>query len=226
MSYLYDLWLDRGGTFTDVLVRERASGRTWSGKVPSEGTSIPQAMRRLLGLPSDAALPPCDVRIGTTLVTNLLLEDKGERAALLINEGLEDLLRIGDQARDDLFDLRVAHRRPPLERVVGLRVRRDAEGRPLVLLDEGQVRRVLQDLRGEGVRSVGVALLHAGLEGSDEATVEAIARELGFGHVVCSHRLAPRANLLERATTVALDARLTPVLRRWLLALQGALPGV
>ena len=110
MTYVYDLWLDRGGTFTDVLVRARATGRSWSGKVPSEGTDVPRAIRRLLGLPERAPLPPCDVRIGTTLVTNLVLEDEGERAALLVNQGLEDLLRIGDQARGDLFDLRVAPR--------------------------------------------------------------------------------------------------------------------
>ncbi len=224
MSYLFDLWLDRGGTFTDVVVWERASGRTWSGKVPSEGTSIPEAIRRLLGVPAGAEMPACDVRIGTTLVTNLVLEGKGEPAALLLDEGFEDLLRIGDQARDDLFDLRVAARRPPVARTVGLRGRRDAEGRPVVPLDEGHARRVLEDLRDEGVYSLGVALLHAGVEGADERAVEAIARSMGFRYVVCSHRLAPNAPLLERATTVALDARLTPVLRRWLDGLREALP--
>ena len=143
----WEFWIDRGGTFTDIVAR-RPDGGLLTHKLLSENPerypdAAVQGIRDLLGLGPDAAIPDGAidaVKMGTTVATNALLERKGERVLLLITEGFGDLLRIGYQTRPRLFDLHI--RRPELlyERVAEVPERLDAEGAVVRPLDEGAVR--------------------------------------------------------------------------------------
>ncbi len=223
--YDLDLWLDRGGTFTDAVVRERESGRVRIAKVPSEGHGLLETLRALLSLEGSASIPRCDLRLGTTLVTNLALEGEGAPAALLTTEGFADLIRIGDQAREDLFSLEPKGPRPLLERVEEVSARRGADGALLSPLREAEVRASLRRLREEGFEALAVVLLHGADFPDEEARIGRWARGEGFSHVALSHEVAAAGRFLERLAVAALDARWTPALRRWLRELRRAMPG-
>ena len=120
----WQFFVDRGGTFTDCIGRDPASGTLSVVKVPSSDDAPLIGIRRLLGLPDGAAIPPCELRLGTTLGTNALLERRGARSALLLTRGFGDLLELGDQTRPELFALEIK-RPPPLpERVLEVEIGR------------------------------------------------------------------------------------------------------
>ena len=220
----FEVWIDRGGTFTDCLGRG-PDGTLRIAKVPSDDLSPLRGIEALLGVPEDAPLPPCDVRIGTTVATNALLERRGTPTALLTQEGLEDLLLIGDQTRPALFDLR-ARRPPPLAHASrGLGARIDPNGRMLVPLDHDALARTLEALQAEGIEALAIALMHADRYPALEATVADAASRAGFRQVTASHEVSAEPGLLARAQTAVVDAYLTPGLRRYVVELEGRLPG-
>ena len=108
----WEFWIDRGGTFTDC-IGLAPDGRLHVAKILSSDRAPVEGIRRILGVPDDAPLPPCRVKLGTTVATNALLERRGARTLLVTSEGLGDLLRIGTQERPELFDLAI-RRAPPL----------------------------------------------------------------------------------------------------------------
>jgi 5-oxoprolinase (ATP-hydrolysing) len=218
-------YVDRGGTFTDCIGRNPRSGELSVVKVPSSDEAPLIGIRRLLGLGDAAAIPPCEVRLGTTLGTNALLERRGARSALLLTRGFGDLLTLGDQTRPDLFALRITRPEPLPERVLEIDARLDASGEVLVRPDLEALGRELVALRSTGIDSLGIAVLNDYRSGLLEAELAELARGVGFSHVATGYEVAPGIGYLARASSVALDAYLTPLLKRYLSSLRAALPG-
>ncbi|RYI19455.1 MAG: 5-oxoprolinase, partial [Acetobacteraceae bacterium] len=226
----WEFWIDRGGTFTDVVGRA-PDGRLVTAKLLSENPerypdAAVQGIRDCLGLSADAVIPDgaiAAVKMGTTVATNALLERKGERVALLITAGFGDLLRIGTQARPALFDLDI--RRPDLvyERVFEVPGRLDAEGVEVRPLDEGAVREALAAAKDAGIAAVAVALMHGHVNPAHEARVGDLAKEAGFSQVSLSHQVSRLAKLVPRGDTTVVDAYLSPILRRYVAQVEGAL---
>ena len=223
----WEFWIDRGGTFTDVVARA-PDGRLITHKLLSEnperyGDAAVQGIHDILGTeaPGDGAIAA--VKMGTTVATNALLERKGEAVLLLITEGFGDLLRIGYQTRPRLFDLHI--RRPDLlySRVAEVAERLDAGGGVIRPLQEAQVRRALQAAHDAGLRAVAVAFLHGYLNPVHEVRVGEMAREMGFTQVSLSHQASRLAKLVGRGDTTVADAYLSPILRRYVDQVQGAL---
>lgn len=174
------------------------------------------ATRLLLGIGLQDRLPALQVRLGTTKATNALLTRRGEPTALLVTAGFEDLLTIGYQDRPELFVTRIVKRPSLVDVVVGVRERLDASGRVLISIDDEQVRGVLQGIAERGIRSIAICLLHSTCNPTHELRVEAIAREMGFDFVRCSHQVAPVIQAVARGETTVVDAYLTPVVRDYL----------
>lgn len=221
----WQFFVDRGGTFTDCIARDPASGALTTVKVPSSDDAPLLGIRQLLGLAADAPIPPCEVRLGTTLGTNALLERRGARSALLVTRGFGDLLQLGDQTRPELFALRIERPRPLPERVLELDARLDADGAVVARPDLSRLRGELEALRESGIDSLGIAVLNDYRAGVLEAPLADLAQSVGFAHVATGYEVSPAIGYLARASTVALDAYLTPLLQGYLGKLRAALPG-
>lgn len=229
----WQFWIDRGGTFTDIVARDPA-GRLSTAKLLSENPgryrdAAVAGIRACLGLPPEAPIPPGTVeavKMGTTVATNALLERRGERVLLLVNRGFADLLRIGNQARPRLFDLNV--RLPDLlhERVAEIGGRMAVDGTELEPLDEAGARAALRAAFAEGIRAVAVLLMHAWAHPAHEIRLGEIAREEGFTQVSLSHQASPLPRIVPRGDTTVVDAYLSPILRRYVEQVAGELPGV
>ncbi len=226
----WEFWIDRGGTFTDIVAR-RPDGSLATLKLLSENPeryadAAVQGIRDLMGLPDGAPLPDAAidaVKMGTTVATNALLERKGERVLLLITQGFRDLLRIGYQTRPRLFDMEI--RRPALlyETVAEVPERLDADGAIVTPLDEPAVRLALAAAHADGIRSVAIAFMHAYLNPEHESRVADIAGAMGFTQVSPSHRVSRLIKLVGRGDTTVVDANLSPILRRYVGQIAGAL---
>ena len=227
----WSFWIDRGGTFTDVI--GRAPDRTLhTAKLPSASAlyadAAVEAMRRLMGVAADAPFPAEHVeaiKMGTTVATNALLERKGARTLLIATEGFGDALNIGDQARPDLFALDIHKPEPLHAAVIEAHERLDAHGGVLIALGEGLLAERLAKARAEGFVSVAIAFLHADLNPAHELSAGALARAAGFEHVTLSHEVSPLPRWVPRARTAVIDAYLTPVLRAYVDQLAGAVGG-
>ena len=227
----WSFWIDRGGTFTDVI--GRAPDRTLhTAKLPSASAlyadAAVEAMRRLMGVAADAPFPAEHVeaiKMGTTVATNALLERKGARTLLIATEGFGDALNIGDQARPDLFALDIHKPEPLHAAVIEAHERLDAYGGVLIALGEGLLAERLAQARAEGFVSVAIAFLHADLNPAHELSAGALARAAGFEHVTLSHEVSPLPRWVPRARTAVIDAYLTPVLRAYVDQLAGAVGG-
>jgi 5-oxoprolinase (ATP-hydrolysing) len=226
----WEFWIDRGGTFTDIVARA-PGGALSTHKLLSENPeryrdAAVQGIRDVLGLGAADALPDGAIRavkMGTTVATNALLERKGEQVLLLINQGFGDLLRIGYQSRPDLFELNI--RRPDLLycEVAEVAGRLDAEGGEVTPLDEAAARQALRASFDRGVRAVAIALLHGYLNPEHEARLAAIARDIGYEQISVSHEVSRLAKLVGRGDTTVVDAYLSPILRRYVRQVSDAL---
>jgi 5-oxoprolinase (ATP-hydrolysing) len=218
-------WVDRGGTFTDCIGQAPGTGALRVTKVLSSDDAPLRGIRAILGLREDEPIPPCELRMGTTLGTNALLEHKGRPCALAITRGFGDLLEIGDQSRPEIFAVPI-ERPPPLHAaVLELDARLAPDGQLLARPDPAALRGQLRALRAEGLRSLAVVVLHAYRDGALEQEVAALARAEGFEHVSCSHEVSAEVGLLARGDTTVVDAYLTPLLQDYLEGLCRALPG-
>ncbi|MCB1330003.1 MAG: hydantoinase B/oxoprolinase family protein, partial [Maritimibacter sp.] len=230
VSGQWEFWIDRGGTFTDVVARA-PDGGIETAKLLSENPehyrdAAVEGIRRCLGLAPGAPIPDAAIRavkMGTTVATNALLERKGERVLLVITEGFGDLLRIGTQARPDLFALQI--KRPELlyECVVEARERRDADGNVITDLDEAALDRALRAARADGIEAVAIAFLHAHIAPDHEVRAAALARDAGFTQISTSHEVSRLAKLVGRGDTTVVDAYLSPILRRYVAEVEAAL---
>ncbi len=226
----WEFWIDRGGTFTDVVGRS-PDGRLVTAKLLSENPerypdAAVQGIRDCLGLGSDQPITDgaiAAVKMGTTVATNALLERKGERVALLITKGFGDLLRIGTQARPALFDLNI--RRPDLlyEQVFEIPGRLDAEGAEVRPLDRETVAQALATAHAAGIRAVAIAMIHGHVNPDHEVAIGQMAAETGFTQISLSHQVSRLAKLVARGDTTVVDAYLSPILRRYVAQVEGAL---
>jgi len=218
----WHFWIDRGGTFTDLVARDPA-GRLHTRKLLSENPgryadAAVAGIRALLGLGATEPIPPAAiaaVKMGTTVATNALLERRGARTLLLINRGFADLLRIGNQARPRLFDLDIRLPSMLYERVAEVDGRVGVDGTEISALDEAAVLAVLDAAKADGIEAVAIALIHAWKFPAQEQRLGELARAAGFAQVSLSHQASPLLRLVPRGDTTVADAYLSPVLRRY-----------
>ncbi|MEL7461405.1 MAG: hydantoinase B/oxoprolinase family protein [Pseudomonadota bacterium] len=227
---MWQFWVDRGGTFTDIVGR-RPDGGFVTTKVLSENPeqyrdAAVHGIRQLLGLSPGAPIEPGTieaVKMGTTVATNALLERKGDRTLLLITKGFGDVLRIGYQARPKLFDLKIDLPELLYDRAVEIPERLDADGHVITPLDEDAARTALRAAKADGIDAVAVAFMHGYLNPDHETRVAAIAAEEGFGQISVSHQVSPLMKLVARGDTTVVDAYLSPILRRYVDQVAGEL---
>jgi 5-oxoprolinase (ATP-hydrolysing) len=218
----WQFWIDRGGTFTDVVAR-RPDGALLTHKLLSDNPeryrdAAIQGIRELLGLARDEAIRDAAidaVKMGTTVATNALLERKGERAVLVATQGFGDALRIGYQNRPKLFDRHIVLPEQLYERAIEAAERVTAEGEILTALDGEGLRAELQAAYAAGIRSAAIVFLHGYRFPEHERRAAQIARELGFTQVSASHQVSPLMKLVSRGDTTVVDAYLSPILRRY-----------
>ncbi|KQZ73477.1 5-oxoprolinase [Sphingopyxis sp. Root214] len=214
----WHIWIDRGGTFTDVVARSPA-GAVVTTKYLSEDPARPGdaavgAIRDLTGAGA-GALPPLAVRMGSTVATNALLERKGEPTLLAITRGFGDALTIGYQDRPELFARRLDRIPPPHAAVAEIIERVGPGGDILTPLDEEQARTALQDARERGLTSIAIVLMHGYRYPAHEARLAAIARGTGFTQISTSHDVSALIKLIGRGDTTLADAYLSPVLHHY-----------
>jgi 5-oxoprolinase (ATP-hydrolysing) len=228
----WQFWIDRGGTFTDVVAR-RPDGSLVTHKLLSENPeqyrdAALQGIRNLLGLAADAPLPDGvidAVKMGTTVATNALLERKGERTLLIITKGFADALRIAYQNRPKLFVRHIVLPELLYERVVEIDERMTAEGEELRAVDLATARGDLLAAYRAGIRSAAIVLLHGYRYPEHERLLAELAREIGFTQISVSHLVSPLMKLVSRGDTTVVDAYLSPILRRYVDLVAGELAG-
>ena len=229
----WQFWIDRGGTFTDIVAR-RPDGTLDAYKLLSENPerysdAAVAGIRQLLGIDMDVPIPAesiDSVRLGTTVATNALLERKGEPTVLVITRGFRDALRIAYQNRPRIFDRRILLPDLLYSEVIEADERVGADGEIITPLGEESVARALRDAHGRGLRSVAVVCLHGYRFPEHELRIEEIARGTGFTQVSLSHLTTPLMKLVSRGDTTVVDAYLSPILDRYVAQVATELSGV
>ena len=233
MNARWQFWIDRGGTFTDVVGR-RPDGTLVTHKLLSENPeqyrdAAVAGMRHLLGLSAGEPITPelveC-VKMGTTVATNALLERKGEPTLLIITRGFRDALRIAYQDRPRLFDRHIVLPELLYKRVIEAQERVGADGAVIEPLDEDHLRERLWAAYDAGLRSVAIVFMHGWRWPAHEQAAAWLARSLGFTQVSVSHEVSPLMKLVSRGDTTVVDAYLSPILRRYVEQVAAEMPGV
>jgi 5-oxoprolinase (ATP-hydrolysing) len=227
---LWDFWIDRGGTFTDVIARA-PDGTLSARKLLSENPrsyrdAAVQGIREHLGLKTGDAIPAGligEVRMGTTVATNALLERKGDPTALVITRGFRDALEIGYQARPKIFAKAIIKPELLYSDVVEIDERVLADGVVEKALDEVQLRQQLEILKAKGLKAIAIVFMHAWRFPEHEKRAAEIARSMGFAQVSVSHEVSPLIKLVGRGDTAVVDAYLSPILRRYVEQVAGEL---
>ena len=222
MNNGWNFWIDRGGTFTDIVGR-LPDGTLVTHKLLSDNPrqysdAAVQGIRDLLHLAPNEPIPLDQietVKMGTTVATNALLERQGEPTLLVTTKGFADILRIGYQTRPDLFALDIELPEMLYNDVLEVDERMSATGETLIELDEETARASLQQAHSQGINSVAIVLVHGYRYTNHEARLAAIARELGFDQVSVSHEVSALMKIVPRGDTTVVDAYLSPILRRY-----------
>ena len=229
----WQFWIDRGGTFTDIVGR-RPDGSLVTHKLLSENPeqykdAAVAGIRYLLGLKADESITPAlveCVKMGTTVATNALLERKGEPTVLVITRGFRDALRIAYQNRPRLFDRNIMLPEMLYSAVVEAQERIGAHGEVLQNLNDALLKEELLAQYSKGLRSVAVVFMHGYRHVQHEVLAEKVARDIGFTQVSVSHKTSPMMKLISRGDTTVVDAYLSPILRRYVEQVSGEMPGV
>ncbi|MGF1627679.1 MAG: hydantoinase B/oxoprolinase family protein [Alphaproteobacteria bacterium] len=228
----WQFWIDRGGTFTDIVAR-RPDGTLATAKLLSDNPeryadAALHGIRTLLGLDGDAPIPASAidaVKMGTTVATNALLERKGDRTLLVTTRGFADALRIGYQNRPDLFARHIVLPELLHGAVAEVDERMSAQGDVLVPLDEAGAAEALRAGHAAGFRSVAILFMHGYRYPDHERRVAGLAHAAGFTQISISHQVSPLMKLVSRGDTTVVDAYLSPVLRRYVDRVAAALGG-
>lgn len=226
----WDFWIDRGGTFTDIIGRD-PQGRLHPRKLLSENPeayadAAIQGIRELLGLKTGSAIPAeriGDIKMGTTVATNALLERKGDRVLLLITRGFRDALRIAYQARPDIFAKEIILPEQLYERVVEIDERVRVDGSVERQLDIAACRPAIEQAKADGIDAVAIVLMHAWKYPDHEKAVAKVCRKIGFSQISVSHEVSPLIKLVGRGDTTVVDAYLSPILSRYVQRVAGEL---
>jgi len=229
----WQFWIDRGGTFTDVVAR-RPDGSLVTHKLLSENPeryadAALAGIREILHLGAEEAIPgeAIDaVKMGTTVATNALLERRGERTVLFITRGFRDALRIAYQNRPRIFNRRIVLPEMLYSKVVEVEERIGAHGELFQTLNLEQAEADLKSCHGEGFRAIAVVFMHGYRYPEHEKQVAALARGIGFSQVSVSHEVSPLMKLVGRGDTTVVDAYLSPILRRYVAQVAAELKGV
>ncbi|MEV8091380.1 hydantoinase B/oxoprolinase family protein [Streptomyces nigra] len=223
----WQFWVDRGGTFTDIVAR-RPDGRLLTHKLLSENPAryADAAVAGVRELLDGSTAPVEAVRMGTTVATNALLERKGERTLLVITRGFRDALRIAYQNRPHIFARRITLPELLYERVVEVDERIAADGTVLLAPDLEALTGPLQEAYDAGIRAVAVVCLHSHLHPGHEQAVGRLAARIGFPQISLSSEVSPLMKLVPRGDTAVVDAYLSPVLRRYVQQVADELHGV
>ncbi|MCW5670687.1 MAG: hydantoinase B/oxoprolinase family protein [Hydrogenophaga sp.] len=229
----WQFWIDRGGTFTDI-VAKRPDGTLTTHKLLSENPeqyrdAAVAGIRHLLGLKAGEPVTPAQVecvKMGTTVATNALLERKGEPTLLVTTRGFRDALRIAYQNRPRLFDRRIVLPELLYAEVIEAQERMAAHGEVLQPLDEAGLRADLQAAHARGLRSVAIVFMHGYRFTAHEKAAQRLAREAGFTQVSSSHGTSPMMKFVSRGDTTVVDAYLSPILRRYVEQVAAEMPGV
>jgi 5-oxoprolinase (ATP-hydrolysing) len=229
----WQIWIDRGGTFTDLVAR-RPDGSLVTAKLLSENPeqyrdSAVEGIRRLLGSKPGEVISSAQVacvKMGTTVATNALLERKGDRTLLVTTRGFRDALRIAYQNRPRLFDRHIALPALLHERVIEADERMDAHGAELEPLAAPALRRDLEQAFADGIRACAIVFMHGYRHAEHEREAAALARAVGFPQVSVSHEVSPLMKLVSRGDTTVVDAYLSPILRRYVEQVASEMPGV
>ena len=229
----WQFWIDRGGTFTDIVARD-PQGALRTHKLLSENPeryrdAAVQGIRDLLGLQGGEPIPDGvvrEVRMGTTVATNALLERKGERVVLVMTRGMGDALRIGSQNRPDIFALHIRRPEQLYDQVIEAAERVLADGTVVQPLDTLALQRDLQRAWQQGARACAIVFMHGYQYTEHEKQAAEVARSLGFGQVSVSHEVSALMKLVARGDTTVVDAYLSPVLRRYVDQVAGELEHV
>lgn len=229
----WQFWIDRGGTFTDI-VAKLPDGSLTTHKLLSENPeqyrdAAVAGIRYLLGVPADKPVPVEKieaVKMGTTVATNALLERKGEPTALFITRGYRDALRIAYQNRPRIFDRNILLPELLYQQVIEVNERTSAHGDVLIKLDEKKLRADLQSIYDQGIRAIAIVFMHGYRFTAHELAAERLAFEIGFPQISVSHKTSPLMKLVSRGDTTVVDAYLSPILRRYVSQVASELPGV
>ena len=229
----WQFWIDRGGTFTDIVAR-RPDGQLVVHKLLSENpdryADAPlQGIRDLMGLAAHEPIPAAQIgaiKMGTTVATNALLERQGDRTLLVITDGFQDALRIGYQNRPDIFARHIQLPEMLYEQVIGVPERIDAQGKilqPLTPAAESVLSDQLQKAYDDGIRACAIVLMHGYRYPVHEKRVAELAQQVGFPQISISHVVSPLMKLVSRGDTTVVDAYLSPILRRYVDRIAAAL---
>ncbi len=219
---LWDFWIDRGGTFTDIVART-PSGDLLTRKLLSENPeayrdAAVEGIRRFLDVKSGERVPAekiATVKMGTTVATNALLERKGESTALIITRGFRDALRLGYQARPDIFAKNIILPEQLYDLVVEINERVLADGTVETRITDEAIDAALDQVEAAGYNALAITLMHAYAYPEHEAQIAAKARDRGIVQVSVSHEVSPLVKLVGRGDTTVVDAYLSPILRRY-----------
>ena len=221
----WQFFIDRGGTFTDCLGLDPNTGELRVAKVLSSDRAPLEGIRQLLALAPDAPIPPCDVRMGTTVATNALLERKGTPTLLVITRGFRDLLEIGTQARPRIFEIDIRKPEVLYRAVLEVDARAAPDGAVLARPDLTRLEAELRDHRERGLESAAIVVLHGYAAPELEAELGAAATEAGFRQVSLSSEVAREIGVVGRGDTTCVDAYLTPLIGDYVRGLLAELPG-
>lgn len=222
MTGRWDFWIDRGGTFTDI-IGKAPNGQLHARKFLSENPEAYRdaaihGIRNLLGIEQDTPIPTYligEVKMGTTVATNALLERKGDRVALVITKGFRDALKLAYQARPDIFAKEIILPEQLYERVIEVDERVMADGLVQQMPDTDTIEAGLKEARDAGIDSVAIVFMHSWIYGDHEIIAASIANKLGFSQISISHLVSPLIKLVGRGDTTVVDAYLSPILSRY-----------
>mgnify|MGYP000123051966 FL=1 len=226
----WQFWIDRGGTFTDIIGRS-PKGDISTHKLLSENSTqykdaAIQGIRDLLCLKDEEDIPIDQInsiKMGTTVATNALLERKGENTLLAISSGFADILRIGYQQRPKLFSLDIKLPDMLYSNIVEIEERIDINGKIIKKLDPIKTKKLLKDAFDQGFKSIAIVFMHGYRHQSHEKQVSTIAKKIGFEQISVSHRVSPLMKIIPRGDTTVVDAYLSPILRRYVNQVKSAL---
>ncbi|MBD2481864.1 hydantoinase B/oxoprolinase family protein [Planktothrix sp. FACHB-1365] len=216
----YQFWIDRGGTFTDIVAR-KPDGSLITYKLLSENPerypdAVIQGIREILELSPHQPIPSeliSEVKMGTTVATNALLERKGDRTLLIITKGFKDALRIDYQNRPDIFARQIILPEMLYEQVIEVEERYTAQGEELTPVNLAGLKPQLQQVYQTGIRSCAIVLMHGYRYPQHEQQIATLAQEIGFTQISISHQVSPLMKLVSRGDTTVVDAYLSPILK-------------